>query len=396
MLRIGGWIVVALLAVAWFRFEGGRREAGGVPGKRVRRLLPGAAIFDCPTVAAFRIELSREALDSLRREPRTDVAATMTIDGMVFTNVAVHLKGAAGSFRGVDDQPAMTVSFSKFVKQRRWQGLRKIHLNNSVQDPSYMNEYLASSLFRAAGVPTPRVAFATVQLNRRKLGLYVLKEGFTDDFLECFFARTDGNLYDGGFVRDIDQQLELAQGDGVKDRSDLDALADAAIEMDQAKRWFQLQRWLDVDCFARYLAVSVFLADWDGYALNRNNYRIYFDPHSQEAVFLPHGMDQMFQRPNMEWRPWFNGIVARGFMDTPQGRELYERHFRELFPTLLRAEPLTNTVNHLAAVLRPFEPDIDYPAEDLRHRIVARVRHLSRVPQLQSPPPRKDERTVAR
>jgi hypothetical protein len=35
------------------------------------------------------------------------------------------------------------------------------------------------------------------------LGLYVLKEGFTPDFLTCFFRRADGNLYDGGFLKDV-------------------------------------------------------------------------------------------------------------------------------------------------------------------------------------------------
>ena len=45
-----------------------------------------------------------------------------------------------------------------------------------------MNEYIASDLFRAAGVPTPRVAWATVRINDRKLGLYVLKEAFETEF----------------------------------------------------------------------------------------------------------------------------------------------------------------------------------------------------------------------
>lgn len=358
--------------------------------------LPGALLFVEPTVVAFRLEFDTETHESLRREPRKYAPATATIDGRLYTNVAVHLKGAAGSFRHVDDRPALTVSFSKFVEKRRWMGLRKIHLNNSVQDYTFMNEYLASELFRAAGVPTPRVAFATVEINDRKLGLYVLKEGFTEDFLECFFARKDGNLYDGGFLRDVDQALELEEGSGVKDHSDLDALDAAARESSKARRWERFQQVLDVERFARYLAISVMLADWDGYALNRNNYRIYFDPGTGKAVFLPHGMDQMFQRSDMEWKPWFQGVVAQSFMEVPEGRRLYEERFRELFQEHFQLPRFTNTIARLAETLRPYEKNIDGRAAHLRRQIADRIRNLvEEVPQLRPPPPLETNRPAA-
>jgi len=67
--------------------------------------------------------------------------------------VAVHLKGAAGSFRQVDDNPALTLSFGKLSSGQRFHGLRKIHLNNSVQDPSFSTEDICGGMFHAAGVP---------------------------------------------------------------------------------------------------------------------------------------------------------------------------------------------------------------------------------------------------
>jgi spore coat protein CotH len=354
---------------------------------RKAKPLPGAEIFNQPTRLAFKIELSPDALNALSREPRHYAAATVTVDGRVFTNVALQLKGAAGSFRGVDDRPALTVSFNKFVAGRKLFGLRKIHLNNSVQDDSFMNEYVASELFRAANVPTPRVAFATVELNTRKLGLYVLKEGFSEDFLKCHFQQTNGNLYDGGFLQDVDQPLELDEGNGVSDRSDLKTLTAAANEPNPAKRWERLRQTLDVDRFASYAAVSVMLGDWDGYLLNRNNYRVYFNPADGRAVFLPHGMDQMFQRTDMGVFPGFNGLVAQGLFDTPEGRQLYEERFRARFFDVFRFERMTNAMARVAEVLRPVQPDIDRRANDLRHRIAARIKFLAREPLLKPPPP---------
>jgi len=354
---------------------------------RKSKPLPGAEIFNQPTLLAFRIELSPETLNALRREPRQYATATVTVDGRVFTNVAIHLKGAAGSFRGVDDRPALTLSFNKFVAGRKLFGLRNIHLNNSVQDDSLMNEYVASDLFRAANVPTPRVAFATVEFDSRKLGLYVLKEGFSEDFLKCHFQRTDGNLYDGGFLQDVDQALELDEGKGVRDRSDLKTLTAAANEPDPAKRWERLQQTLDVARFADYAAISIMLGDWDGYLLNRNNYRVYFNPADRRAVFLPHGLDQMFQRTDMDVFPGFNGLVAQGLFDTPEGQRLYEERFRALFFDVFRFERMTNAMARVAEVLRPVQPDIDRRANDLRHRIAARIKFLAREPLLKPPPP---------
>jgi spore coat protein H len=352
-----------------------------LPARKTRRP-PGDEIFRQPTLLAFQIDLSEDSLSRLRREPREYALARVRVDGRIYTNVAVHLKGAAGSFRGVDGRPALTLSFSRSVAGRRLFGLRKIHLNNSVQDPSFMNEYLASDLFRAANVPTPRVAFATVELNRRRLGLYVLKEGFTEDFLRCFFSRTDGNLYDGGFLRDVDQDLQRECGRGVDDRSDLKALTAAADEGDPAKRWERLRQTLDVDRFAAYAAVSVMLGDWDGYLLNRNNYRVYFNPADGRAVFLPHGMDQMFQRTDMGLFPGFNGLVAQGFFDTPEGRKLYENQCRRVFADVFRFERMTNAMAQVADALRPVQPDIDRRARELRHQIADRIASLERQPRL--------------
>ena len=66
--------------------------------------------------------------------------------GKTYENVGIHLKGAAGSFRGIDDRPALTLNFDKFQKGQDYHDLDKIHLNNSVQDPSYLNELICSEL----------------------------------------------------------------------------------------------------------------------------------------------------------------------------------------------------------------------------------------------------------
>src|SRR6185369_9004699 len=133
---------------------------------------------------------------------------TVTEAGVRYDDVAVRLKGSVGSFRPIDDKPSFTLDFARFHPGQKFHGLRRIYLNNSVEDASYCNEQIGSELFRGAGIPTPRVSRAVVALNGRRLGLYVLKEGFTEDFLSCYFKNVGGNLYEPDEGHDINQHLK--------------------------------------------------------------------------------------------------------------------------------------------------------------------------------------------
>jgi spore coat protein H len=355
-------------------------EVGSRPQKKAKaaKPAPGSEIFDHPTVLDFQVNLGETNLHALRRHPREYTPATVVVNGKEYHQVGVKLKGAAGSFRPVDDEPALTLHFSKWIKDQRVFGLRRLHLNNSVQDDSRMNEYIASGLFREAGVPTPRVAWATVRINERDLGLYVLKEAFETEFLRMFFGSDNGNLYEGGFVKDLEQGLAKESGKGPDDRSDVQALCTAMRDKDTTNRWEKLNRLLDVDLFTTYSALSVMLADWDGYPMNRNNYRVYFRPRDGKAVFMPHGMDQLFQRTDYELDASWTGSLAWALFDTPQGQALYQQRCREVFTNVFRLERITNTIAQVTAVLQKADHTITNSASDLTYRVERRYRSLCR------------------
>ncbi len=310
----------------------------------------------------------------------------------IWRDVGLHVKGAAGSRRGIDDKAALTLNFRKFTPGQRFHGLRKIHLNNSVQDSSFMDENICSELYRKAGVPTPRVTYATVELNGRQRGFYVVKEGFTKDMLGMYFKNKDGNLYDGGFLREITEPLkrDIDGEDDVRDWSDLKALVKAAREPDVLNRFDAMSKVLDMDRFVTFLVLQIMTWDWDGYVMNPNNYRVYHDPSTGKMVFLPHGMDQMFWDVNhfiVPRPPVFNGLVARAVMETPQGNKFYRQRFGEVFTNVFQIETLTNRVNELAALIRPAlvqlhgekaGNDYDGQAKRMRDLIVAQHANFQR------------------
>jgi spore coat protein CotH len=344
---------------------------------------PGEEIFDNRTVLRLRLQISDADIEMLRRDDRKQVPGTLYEGSNTWRNIAVRIKGGPGSRRQIDDRASLTLSFNKTAPGQRFHGLRRIHLNSSVQDQTYLCESVCSELFRSAGVPAARVSFATLAINGVDKGLYVLKEGFTKDMLGMYFTNTKGNLYDSGFLRDIDEQLENDRGSrDVKDWSDLKALSKAAQEPDEEKRWAELNRILDVDRFISFAALEVMTWHWDGYLRNRNNYRVYHDLDTGRMVFFPHGMDQMFRYARGKIMPdqWFRTIVAEGLIPTTtQGEALYLKRFGEIYTNVFRLERLTNRVGELADLLRPHAgPEYDAHVKRMRDLIVARHTHLGR------------------
>jgi spore coat protein CotH len=229
----------------------------------VERIVPASKHRDPPE----GMQVLRDYRQVWRQErpERIDVKATVREGKQVYKDVAVHLKGSF-TFQPIDGQPSLTLNFDKFTPGQQFHGLSKIHLNNAVQDPSYLNEAMARDFFNDIGVPTPRAGHALVSLNGRPLGLYVLLEGANKQFLKRHFASTKGNLYDAGSGGEIDSGLEIDSGDKEGDGAELTTLAEAAAEPDPTKRWARLSELLDMDQFLSFIAGEVLLIHWDGYA----------------------------------------------------------------------------------------------------------------------------------
>jgi hypothetical protein len=346
--------------------------------------------FDNGKVYTIVVELSDNDIASLRRESRKYVKATIKEDGKVCgEEVGVHIKGSAGSVRSIDDKPALTLNFAKFKKDQRYHGMAKVHLNNSVQDPSYTTDLLCGELFRAAGVPASRFTHALVSINDRKVGLYCVKEGFDKAFLKMNFGSSNGNFYDGGFLQDIDGELHRFFGKGdVNDRSDLKALFAAAHDDKLETRFESLAKRLDLDRFVSFLAMEVITWDWDGYPIKSNNYRVYHDPSRDKITFMPTGMDQMFEEPEGPLLPDFGGNVARAFVETPEGRKLYLARVEIIMHDIFRTNALVKRLDDLQARLQPalasFDADAgrNYPGTVDRIRDAVRIRRKSLTEQL--------------
>ena len=342
-----------------------------------------AELFRGP-IPTIQFEIGEEEIKALHDDPRRYVEGRMTVGGKTYKGVAIKLKGASGSFRPIDQKPAWTVNLDKYKGAERFQGLTKFHLNNAMEDPSFLHQVLCGEMARAAGVPAIRCTHALVKLNGRDLGLYVFTESYTKDFLAQYFKDVSGDLYESGFIKDINEDLSKDQGDK-KDFRAIEQLIAACREQDDAARWKKLGEILDLDRFASFIAIESLLGVGDGYDFGKNNYRIYHDPVTKLLSFIPHGMDEPLAEPDFPIQRGTDSIVGKAFTGCPEGRALYRERVATLYEKVFANHDWPARAAEVAAKVRDavaahdgkFAKELAPRMEQVRKLVGERVKRIA-------------------
>jgi hypothetical protein len=276
-----------------------------------------AALYDPATVYVVHLTLPQGSIEKLEDDPEGEyqpgqfsiatTGGTPATEGAPSAPVAVEvrLKGST-SFETLDGKAAFKLKFPKASRPSAF-GLKKITLNNMVQDPSMVHETLSYEAFRATGVPAPRTGFAYVYVNGQDYGMHLNLETLDDQSMERIFATEfdsdTQHLYEGEDGADVVPggvaDFQVDEGDEAN-RADLEALI-AAVDSVGAAPWSQrLAPYADLPEMTGMWAVEKYVGQWDGYAgviegaFQPNNYYLYDDP---LGVFrmLPWGTDETFQ-----------------------------------------------------------------------------------------------------
>src|ERR1041384_8543125 len=90
-----------------------------------------AELFRDGTIPQIHIEIREAGMAALRKyrwkwggndDERVAVRATVKEGKTIYTSVALRLKGAAGSFRPVDQNPGLSLNFDKWADGQRFHG----------------------------------------------------------------------------------------------------------------------------------------------------------------------------------------------------------------------------------------------------------------------------------
>jgi len=260
----------------------------------------GAFLYQHDTVLDLQILMDAEALEGLPEatgEQIDDVHATVVFEGQEWAG-GLRLKGDS-SFRKIDKKAAFKIDFGEFETGHTFYGVRRLTLNNMVQDESMLSENLAYWLHAAMGGVAPRQGYACVRVNGDDYGLYGLVETMDEQFVQRHFDDPSGVLYEGGKGADIRQgRMELFEIEdaGVPEgRGDIVALTEA---MDAATP----ETFMDVlgdhfvlDELLRTWAVELYAGNIDSYITRSNNFLLYHQPVPNTWTMIPWDEDQAFQ-----------------------------------------------------------------------------------------------------
>lgn len=341
---------------------------------------PSAALFDPECVIDVHVELPAQDWKELRLQTRSVLSVVqddclaaphedvfswfegaVTVGGERVESVAIRKKGFLGSLSV--DKPSLKIRFDKYVDDQRLAGLKRMTLNNMVQDPSLINTCLAYQVMAQAGMPAPRCSFARVAVNGFDLGLYAHVDSVKKPFLARHFSSDEGNLYEAtlsDFTEEYRGTWEKKTNNAENDWSDLDA-AVAALEAPDEELLGALEQVFDLENFYTHWAAEVLIGHWDGYAGNLNNTYLYADPSDGLFRFIPWGADSAFVEAEyfigLEGKlpdaVYAFGHLARRLYALGEGRAAYVARLNELIDDMWDAEGLVAEVDRMEQLLVP-------------------------------------------
>lgn len=274
-----------------------------------------AALYDPGTVWVVDLQLPQASVEALEDDPEGayqpgtfSVAASEGTPGGVGAFSApqameIRLKGSA-SFRDLSEKAAFKI---KFPKAGPFLGLRKLTLNNMVEDPSMVHETLSYTLHRGLGVPAARTGFVYLRLNGEDFGVYMNVENYDDVAMAKKLGGFDGDVqhvYEGENGADVNPELlgSFEVDEGPDDIGDLEALAEAVGD-ESSQPWSTVVgAHADLEEMTRMWAAEKYSGQLDGYAGgpgpdHPNNYYLATGP---DGLFrmLPWGQDETWKEEN--------------------------------------------------------------------------------------------------
>jgi hypothetical protein len=266
------------------------------------------------------------------------------------------------------------------VKGQSLAGVTTLNFHNNIVDPGWLNEVMAFRLYRDAGVPAPRSSYlrlyvtVTGQTARKYLGLYTLAENVDEHFFEARLKSGAGAILkpvsvnpfkDLGsdwknYVQTYDPKTDLS----VAEQRRVMEFCRFVTHASDAEFAAGIGGYVDLEAFARFFAVVVWINDIDGLLDRGQNFYVHLNPATNKFSFIPWDADHAFgafaavQSGNYEtgsiYKPWSDNIrfLARMYA-VPAFRTAYLGRLREFSDTVFRQERFVAQVAEIAPVIRP-------------------------------------------
>jgi len=351
--------------------------------------LPGQSsptLFDDNSVSAIYLTMPPDSFDYLIKytvNTRYMQANLAFVSGSTtrdtLQNIGLRLRG--NTSLGAQKK-SFKVSFNEFQSGRKYQGVKKLNLRGSANDPTMVREKLFYEVWEKAGMPKRRAAFAKLYINGQYRGLYTNIEEIDKEWLEDAYGNNAGNLYKCTWPADLaylgdDPQLykkilnnpttrayDLTTNETADDYSRLIFLIKVLNGPTDAAYAAKIKTILNVPAVLKAFALDVATGNWDDYFYNKNNYYLYDNPGTGLFEYVTFDTDNTFgiDWVNRDWAKraaltWYRTGEARPLatklLEVPAFKDQFIRYLDTISRRITYPDSIFPRINALRSLITP-------------------------------------------
>lgn len=125
---------------------------------------------------------------------KTEIPATLTIDGLTFDSVGVRFKGQTSYSQNPSQKKSFAIAMDYAIDGQDIMGYESLNFNNAFLDPSFLREVIYLHMSRKH-IPSAKGNFIHLTLNGEDWGLYGNIQNLSGDYLKEWFLSNDGTRW---------------------------------------------------------------------------------------------------------------------------------------------------------------------------------------------------------
>jgi hypothetical protein len=352
-------------------------------------------VFPQNEVTSVYITIDADSLQSMiaNLENEHEFPASFVFESQSITdtvnNIGLRLRGNTSLTAA---KKSFKISFNTFDAGGDWQGMEKMNLLATVNDPSLMRSKLSHDLYRKYGVAAARTSYTRLYINNEYRGLYLNVEQIDEQMASTYFDNQgDGNLYKCTYPADLDyisnnpddykfalwgtRHYELKTNEYIDDYSDLSTFISVLNNTPAANLSCALAQKFHVSEYLKIAAIDVLLGNWDNHIFLKNNFYLYHDQLTDRFRFIPYDLDNTL---GIDWIgiDWANRSLYNWSMDGEDRplytrlmenvayRDLFSKHVEVLCDHYFHPDTLAAQIEHWQDLIAPhIEADPYYPID---------------------------------
>lgn len=274
------------------------------------------------------------------------------------------------------------ISFDEFAPDRTYQGMSKLNLRGSANDPTMVREKLFYDIWEKADMPERHTAFAELYVNKQYMGLYTNLEEIDKNWLQKTYGNNDGNLYKCTWPADLaylgeDQQkykaimnnpftraYDLVTNEKEDDYERFVLLLKTLNEPVDDAFAYKITAMLNVESVLKSYAIDVATGNWDDYFYNKNNFYLYDHPETGKFEFFTFDTDNSLgvDWVNRDWAKrdlsvWHRTGEPRPLitklLEVPQFKQQYLQYLNDITENITHPDAIFPRIDDLRRLITP-------------------------------------------